>query len=185
MVGKYDLYCKIYEGLTFEEEATLFVELNTIQQRVSAAQKYKALVYAKETESLILENLCKEFGIVTMPKSSAEQPVLRGLRVSQTTIRLCGEGALRWIFEVIRDSQWHLVKGAYSELFIHSLRNIYRAHQMDLDTTKEKLCRLMQRFSFELLKAKANITFVGRGNQAAMFSLLESYLDGTKLPALE
>lgn len=176
VVGKKDLYCKIYTGLTYEEEARLFVALNTMSTKVSVKQQYNALICAKDPESLVLENICKDFKVITRPSQADDKPVLRGLRSAQTTIRLCGENCLRWIFKVIQDSNWHSEPAAYGELMILVLRNIYRNHIEDLPAVKAKLCGLFKQCSPSLLKAQSNITFVGRGGQSAMTSLLENYL---------
>ena len=180
MVGKSDLYCKIYEDLSFEEEAKLFVQLNNIQVRVSTVQKYKAMVCAKDPETMVLENLCKEFSIVTIPTSSHDKPVLGGMRAAQGTLRICGEMGLRWAFEVIRDSQWHMEPGAYSELMLMTLRSIYKTHIGELAHTKTKLCAILKKVPFGLLRAKANISYIGRGNSSALIALLESYLCSEK-----
>lgn len=180
IAGKKDLYCKIYENLSFEEEAELFVKLNENQVRVSTTQKYRALVYAKDPETMVLERLCKQFHIVTIRDNRNDKPVLSGLRAAQTTLRICGEDGLRWIFEVIRDGRWHMVKGAYSESMILALRSVYKTHE-DKEDVKRKLAGLFRNLTFDLIKAKANVKYIGRGVQTAIISLLDEYLNTGKI----
>lgn len=182
--GKSALYCKIYENLTFEEEAALFVDLNLMRTPVSNAHRYRALICAGANAALELENLCKEFGIVTMPKCRGDQPVLRSLRTAQYTIRVCGVEGLRWAFEVIQEANWQMERGAYTETMLLTLRALYKSHICELERTKNRLVALLEHVSFDLLCAKANITYLGRGRQRALVALLEKYLAENALPEL-
>lgn len=66
-----------------------------------------------------------------------------------------------------------MVKGAYSDLMISALRNIYANHQNELDFAKAKLAAALEHADLDIVRARALCAYVRRGNTGAVTALLE------------
>ncbi len=127
MIGKEEMYCKIYTSLTYEEEAILFAIQNRHATVLSNKARFKSLVIGKDKESLALQEICDKHKVFT-PKDKKKEPYLAGLRSAQLTLHNYGIGAVDWIFDTIDACGWHDVPKAYSQQIIVMLRKLYVKH---------------------------------------------------------
>lgn len=178
MVGEQSMPCQIYENLSENEEAIIFGNQDENKIKLRTVEKLRALIVGGDRTATILRTICDEYGIVLIPQDSKESaPVLTGLRVTLSTLSNYGESSIRWIFDTIRKSGWHLVPGAYSESNINSLRNIYVAHKNELNRVQERIVSVYKEIDYDTAKAKAVCRYPYRTKTAALTEMLELVLN--------
>ena len=167
-----------------QREAIAFATQGDNTTKVNTKDKLKAMLLApddpKAATAISLAKICKEFNVVLLPKNDSEKPVLGGVVAAQTTIKMYGEDALRWCFDVIKKANWRMVEGAYSEAMMLCLRNVYTNHRSELDFVSDAIVNAIKPLTFNLLVAKAGITYVGRGKHIALGSMLEGAIENAR-----
>lgn len=184
LAGETSIACHISEGMDEANEAIAFATQGENTTRVNTKDKVKALLLApkdpRAAAAVALSKICKEFNVSLLPKDSNDKPSLGGVRAATCTISNHGEDALRWCFDVIKNANWRMVEGAYSETMILCLRAIYINHKNELDFTMKVLVKALRPLTLNLLAAKAGITYIGRGKQGAIIAMLESAIENSR-----
>lgn len=177
LAGENSIACQVYEGLTEADEAMIFGKQDEIKVRLRTVEKLSALYKGGDSATVTLKEICDKYNIVLLPQDPDERPILRGIRVTITALRLHGREGLEWIFETIRKSGWHMVNGAYSEPMIGALRSVYANHRHDLDRTQERLVKMLKPVTYDMVAAHATVKYVNRTKTLAISSLMESELE--------
>ena len=175
IVGEESMPCQIYEGLTEAEEASIFGSQDENKIKLRTIEKIYALFIGGDKKSIILKRVCDDYNVVLFPQDSKEKtPVLTGLRVTITALNNYGEECVGWIFETIKKSGWHLVPGAYGEVNINSLRNLYVTHRGELNRVQDVVVGLYRKTNYEQIQAQSMVQFPSRTKTAALTALLEN-----------
>lgn len=179
-IGVKELPCRIYENLTIEDEARLFVEQTEgIHIGLTPRQVFTATLLTEDERGQLartLKKICDEYQIVINPREPADKPILSGFRAAQTTLRLEGETGLKFAFDIIRNAGWHMEHGAYSETMLIALRNIYRAHKKETGAVSRCLSKALSVVGFSYILARAECSTLQRGTSTKVWNLLEEII---------
>lgn len=176
IVGEESMTCQVYENLTIEQEAEIFGSQMENVVKLNTSETFRAMLVAKHEKETEIANICKKYNLVIMPNENGEKPVLKALKAAENSYRIYGRKCLEFTFDIIKQSGWHNERNAYSEVMVISLRNVFANHQNDLKSAKIILIRFLEHINFDLLKAKACCTYIGRGNSGAVTSLFEKLI---------
>lgn len=173
LAGERSFTCQVYEGLTIAQEAYIFGSQMEDTRKLTAQERFNAMLVARRQQELDISNICQHYNIVILPMYPSERPVLKGLCAVEKAYHVYGIECLEFIFSTIKSAGWHMVKGAYSDLMISALRNIYANHRNNLDWVRTKIAVAIEHTDLDLVRAKALCAYIGRGNAAAVTALLE------------
>lgn len=98
-----DIVCRIYSGMTYEDEARLFAAQNGISKNVTTMQKLRALYEAKDPDVVRVTDIVIEYGYADPIKNNSSN-CPNGFRTLPSALRIyekCGEGRLRQVLKVI------------------------------------------------------------------------------------
>lgn len=134
------IQCHVYEGLTNEQEASLFLELNNTKSQ-GPMSRYKVSLTAGKPDELDVERICRSLDLrIGMDKSCEEIGCITAIL---TTYRKHGPGSFSFAMRVIRDSYGYdgfkrqtisalaLIKDRYGDR-INESKLIERLHQSGL-----------------------------------------------------
>lgn len=168
---------EILDNLTVSEEAALFVECNVNSKKLSPFDTYHANMYIvgkDETETSKIDKriakVCDEYGVVV--KKSQACGVLKTVPHVRKIIRREGEECLRFIIEVVQNSQWDKFKNGYSYVIIEALRKIYNTQINDLAQAKQKLCAYLLNHTPNEIDTLGNNKFANLGRDARWSAVL-------------
>ena len=98
-----DIPCRIYSGMTYEDEARLFAAQNGISKNVTTMQKLRALYEAKDPDVVRVTDIVIEYGYADPIKNNSSN-CPTGFRTLPSALKIyekCGEGRLRQVLKVI------------------------------------------------------------------------------------
>lgn len=98
-----DIPCRIYSGMTYEDEARLFAAQNGISKNVTTMQKLRALYEAKDPDVVRVTDIVIEYGYADPIKNNSSN-CPNGFRTLPSALKIyekCGEGRLRQVLSVI------------------------------------------------------------------------------------
>lgn len=98
-----DIPCRIYSGMTYEDEARLFAAQNGISKNVTTMQKLRALYEAKDPDVVRVTDIVIEYGYADPIKNNSNN-CPTGFRTLPSALKIyekCGEGRLRQVLKVI------------------------------------------------------------------------------------
>lgn len=98
-----DIVCRIYSGMTYEDEARLFAAQNGISKNVTTMQKLRALYEAKDPDVVRVTDIVIEYGYADPIKNNSGN-CPNGFRTLPTALKIyekCGEGRLRQVLKII------------------------------------------------------------------------------------
>ena len=98
-----DIVCRIYSGMTYEDEARLFAAQNGISKNVTTMQKLRALYEAKDPDVVRVTDIVIEYGYADPIKNNSSN-CPNGFRTLPSALKIyekCGEGRLRQVLKVI------------------------------------------------------------------------------------
>ena len=154
--GIKNLPCIIMMGLTMEDEARLFVNINLPRKSLNPYDTYKANI-ANGNESIpevkidmTIKRVCEKYHIEV--KKSTDNymcNILRSLTRARNIIKseMLGEICLDWMFKTITESKWKECHEAYRSYSMDMLKTFYAENMENIETETKKLERLMNRFS--------------------------------------
>lgn len=180
LIGLASLPCQILTGLSVEDEAAVFAAQNDNRTRLSETDLLRAQIRAGDKIATGFQNLCKEFGIKLYANTPASHLVC-----VKTARRIYNENpdALRWVFEMIRKSNWHSVAKGYAVYTILPLYHLYCAHADDLKEIENRILPFMIHVSPQTMLTKAMSMFYGYTRAEAMTELLDAVCTN-RLPAM-
>ncbi len=178
MVGEQSMPCQIYEGLSEADEALIFGKQDENKIKLRTIEKIYALFVGGDAKAIKLKQICDDYGVVLFPQDSKEtKPMLTGLRVTLTALNAYGEDCVKWIFDTIKKSGWHLVPGAYCEADINSLRNLYVAYRNEIDRVQDVVVNIYRRTNYDHIQSLATVQYPARTKIASLTALLEAAVE--------
>lgn len=143
--GIQKLRCMIAENMTKAQEAQLFVSQGENYTPLTPYDKFIAYLEAgKETDSkaaaaVALNELCNEYG-VTIKKVPAPKEIstLRCLATAWNIMESYPD-IMKWIFNVMKATNWHISPNAYSEANVLALKSVYMRHKNESKEVFEKI----------------------------------------------
>lgn len=162
--GVKDLPCIIRTGLTMEDEARIFVEMNTSRKPLNPFDTFKANI-ANGNENIpevkvdmIIKRVCDKHGIkVRQVKTSTEPKVLRTVTQARNIVGKDGNGEHRldWIFDLIAKSDWAECPESYGSDLLTVFSVYYSNNINDLENAKSRAIKGMCEISPTEFVAKA------------------------------
>ena len=144
--------CYLYLGLTFEDEARLFVMQNTITLTVSPKEIWFALLGTGSPKEVMLHDIFNQYGfdVYDTPGRHAMHSItaIKSImdKSENMTLDECQDWA-NWLFGVLRSLHWGGLKDATSDIMLCALTNVYITHHAD-DTLPEATVNLINFMSF-------------------------------------
>lgn len=154
--GIKNLPCIIRVGLTMEEEARLFVNINEPRKQLNPYDTYKANIACRieiipEVKiDMIIEKVCNKYNIeVKRSTDNYKTHILRSLNRARGIIesKNLGEECLDWMLKTITEGKWSECQEAYRSYTMDMLKTFYIENMENIETETKKLERLMERFS--------------------------------------
>lgn len=149
--GVKDLPCIIRTGLTMEDEARIFVEMNTSRKPLNPFDTFKANI-ANGNENIpevkvdmIIKRVCDKYGIIVKKTTNKEAKILRSVSKAREIISSSehGEHRLDWIFDLILKSNWSECPEAYGSDFLKMFSCYYTNNINDLENAKQRAVKAM------------------------------------------
>ena len=170
-----DVLCRVYTGLTYEDEARLFAEQNGISKRVTVYQKSKALYEAKDEDVMAVSDLIMAYGYPnpTLPSGSKTPSFFRPFPTALKIYMKYGRNRLDMILRIITESWGAKNKDGCRAGIVSGLNlllNTYMSHELDV----RELIRCLSRVSPMKIcaDAKADTLHKGAVNYAIQMALI-------------
>ena len=148
------LLCIVRVGLTVEDEARIFVELNTSRKPPKPFDIYKANIRNGNEEipevkvDMGVKRICEKHEVQISYHNDFPAPrKLRALKAVRDCVRVYGEDSLDWIFETMKGTGWYDCNDSYSDTVLNALKTYYGNNINNLDKAKAKLTKLMTEYS--------------------------------------
>ena len=171
--GIEDLPCIVHTGLTKEDEARLFVRLNTSRKTLKPIDTFRANIICGNEDipdvkrDMIVKRVCDRYHIeITEDNRKAKGRRLRALTTVRSIVSSYGENGLNWVFDAIKESNWFDCAGAYTDAIMLALKTYYTDNLNDLDKAKQRLIKFMNKYSPNALMMHANKVYGDYGKQA-------------------
>ena len=171
--GVEDLPCIVHTGLTKEDEARLFVRLNTSRKTLKPIDTFRANIICGNEDipevrrDMVVKHVCDKFNIeITEDNRKAKSRRLRALTTARRIVESYGRDGLTWIFEAMKETPWYDCGEAYMDSILSSLKAYYTDNLHDLDKAKSKLIKIMNMYSPMGLISYANETYSDYGRYA-------------------
>lgn len=171
--GIEDLPCIVHTGLTKEDEARLFVRLNTSRKTLKPIDTFRAnIICGNENipevkRDMIVKCVCDKYHIeITEDNRKAKGRRLRALTTVRSIVSSYGENGLNWVFDAIKESNWFDSGSAYTDAIMLALKTYYTDNLNDLDKAKQKLIKFMNKYSPNALMTHANKVYGDYGKQS-------------------
>lgn len=174
MLGMEMLYCKIMVNQSVEDEAKTFVKQSACVVKLTPNQQLKAAIRAKFPDALLLEEVCNEYGIKLYENRDTAAVTSCALRCVTDAWEMAEAGhvhKLKWIFDVIKDANWHTADGAYNAEWFRSLRKVCNTYDCS-EKVKQIVVEALSQTRPKLFKKAAKLRFPDAGNQGAMVNVL-------------
>lgn len=127
------IYCDVREGLTYQQEAKLFYDLNTNSQPVSSADKIWALVVAGDSAAVEFYNLIERCGYTFGRRTgSSIRPIDTCWRIFNSS---AGAERIEAILSLIHDT-WPDDASAVSTSMVNGLNVLYEHNGDELNRTR-------------------------------------------------
>lgn len=123
---------KVLEGLTIEEEATLFATQDDQKVTVKAAQKFKAGLVAKDQIASTIYAICDSYGLTVTNKPSGVDRPMKAITAAVDVVKnsaIDGPDCLSWMLGIMDDARWFEDRGmllnALSSRFLYGFMAVY------------------------------------------------------------
>lgn len=173
MAGRDRFACHILTDISVKQEALKFASQDENKTLVSTYDKFRAELFAQKPDALQLKRICDKYGITVTYASNFKSGTLKAIAQAKRIIKIGGEQALIWIFDVIKESGWHNLRNAYSDAMLRSLYNIYSVTEIDdHEHIKYELTRYFKRVDPDRLLVQALSAFYNSGKTGALTRLM-------------
>lgn len=121
--------CRIYLGLTQEEEADFFACQGDGRREPTSYNKFKARCAAGDEVAISVKKMCEKYRVSYVRGRRSAFPTLGGMSTIMKTCSKYGEEGVAWVFEAIQQLTWYGDRKAYCAAMIQALSNIYGTHE--------------------------------------------------------
>ncbi len=114
------IYCQIFEGLSYEEEALMFHDLDSERDNLTPGASFNALLEGKDANALGITAVATSLGFTLEVGATTKQNNLRAFKTLQDIYRRVGTSGLTRILNVIKQS-WPSQTSSTSEPILRGL----------------------------------------------------------------
>lgn len=169
-----DIVCRIYSGMTYEDEARLFAAQNGISKNVTTMQKLRALYEAKDPDVVRVTDIVIEYGYADPIKNNSGN-CPNGFRTIPTALKIyekCGEGRLRQVLSVITKAWGNDKEGCRSGILqgVNIVLSLYMGEVKEADIVKT-----LQRVAPAKLYADAKADTAHGGSNRFAYQIVRLY----------
>lgn len=146
--------CRVTEGLSYEEEARLFFELNQNRRQVSVVDRFWAAVEAADPEALQVKEIVERhgFGLISRTRTGdPEHGTITALGALLHVFRKYRDGSLNQTLELIADV--HGTRPAPSNGLIRGVSSVLSEYAEIID--RKRLETVMRRLTPARIEAEA------------------------------
>lgn len=184
LCGKTHILAKVYQHLTLEEEAEVFVHQQDNVAKLTPYDKFNAALMSGDRpdgrSARRLKEVCGRHNIVIkknpIPTSTG---CLRSLSQAWHLADTNPE-VLEWMFTLIDEAGWDAEPGALSESYILAMNQMYVRHTAagDLADARQKILGVISHISPRKFELESRAAYVDRGPGPAITAMLESVVRG-------
>ena len=184
LCGKTHILAKVYQNLTLEEEAEVFVHQQDNVTKLTPYDKFNAALLAGDRpegrSARKLKEVCERHNIIIkknpIPTSTG---CLRSLSQAWHLADTNPE-ILEWMFTLIDEAGWDAEPGALSESYIMAMNQMYVRHTVagDLADARQKILGVISHISPRKFELESRAAYVDRGPGPAITAMLESVVRG-------
>lgn len=181
MRGVEYLVCEIFTGLTISAEAKFFVDGNTTSKKLNPFDTYRANQYIKGDDETELSKIDKQIAEVCeqyhvfVDKSNAKN-TLKSVTEARAIIKRSGTDGLKFVMDIINDSNWNEYENGYSGDLMSCIGKIYANSAIDKKVIKERLCGFFKTSNPNELIALANNTYPNLGRRVRLGAILDDII---------
>lgn len=164
--------CKVYEGLTYEDEARLFAAQNGISKNVTTHQRVKALFEAKDPDTLTVIDCVIRHGY---PDPVGGCGVSRGFKAFTTAMKIYekfGIGRLDQILEITTGA-WGIDPDGCKSSIMVGINIVLTTFYGEVDT--KELIKCLSRVNPIRLDADAKADTTHAGTKRHAFQIVKIY----------
>lgn len=157
------LVCRIFVGLSVEEESEIFSDVNILSKKLNPYETFKSNICHGEKVDTIIKNVCDKYGISVENKKDIK--TLRCLTACRRIVRRdlnSGDGTktLDWIFGVLDECAWSRTEPmTYTYRVIGALDQVRTNNVNILNYVRNKLVSVFNSISFEELSAFTKLEY--------------------------
>ena len=168
-----DVLCRVYTGMTYEDEARMFAEQDGEAKNVNMREKCKALYEARDEVVLDIANIIMSHGYPnpTLPSGSKSTDRFRPIPTALRIYNMCGRNRFDTVMN-IATSAWGATTDAARAGLLSGIDLLLTTYGNDIDA--EELIKSLSRVSPLKLcaDAKADTLHKGATNYAIQMAML-------------
>lgn len=169
-----DIECEVYTGLTKEDEAELFVKLNSNKKAVTFNERMKSNYISGDKDAVEIINTIKKMGInVAFTSTSTKANTIAALNKVVQIYARAGKEGLQWVLDVAKRC-WEDDKYGMSGAILGGLFIIYNIYKDDKRFSKEDFIAAMSNESPSVILREGRELSLG-GDKRFAKRMIERY----------
>lgn len=174
------LVCEIHQNLTVSQEASFFVGQGDNDKKLTPFDTFHAnqfLTESEETETSridkIIKKVCDKYNIAVRKSNSCN--CLKSVTEARAIVKRGGEEALKYVFDVITESQWFLYSEGYGGDLTNAISMTYQKYLMN-NEIKTRLVWFFRGTNPVELIAMGNNTYPNLGRRARLNAIINDII---------
>ena len=163
------------ERLKFE--ASYFSEQGTEVEKIKKYEQHQALVINGDEAAVVLDTLCKKYGIIICDGKGQRQPgVLGSYGETYNMAKSGGSEMIDFIFGIIENAGWRKEKNGYGTFVMRSLKTAYLVHPDKRPEVFDFLSKELRQIDPELFGGNAKARYPKRDYRIACTLYIEDLI---------
>ena len=138
-----DIRCEVYHGLSHEEEAGLFVSLNSDKKKTTLRDNIKAAYIEQRPDVVEMVKVVEGAGFKLAFRGENEKNFISAVGKVESIYKKHGREGLMWVLELIRDT-WDGEKMSLKAEIIGGVGEVYRAYRDDIRFSRDRFIKKLQ-----------------------------------------
>jgi hypothetical protein len=181
-VGMTHWYCRIFFGMTPEDEASRFIEYENNSRRIPGVVQHNAEVIANTTTAVAIENILKPFylRISTAKLRSEEGFIPIASRAGFEKLLAISPAILREVIQLVVDA-WGHNRESFDSRIMSGLGYLLATSKNPAETApfdRQRLLAVLKNTTPKLIEEAIGPTGSGGAQRAGAIALLKLYVDG-------
>lgn len=172
-----DVLCRVYTGLTYEDEARLFAAQNGISKNVSKAQRVKALREAKDPDVMATIEIITNHGRPVVNATNDASKSFWAFAKALDIYKKRGANRLDTILTVI-DKAWGKDFDGFRSKILSGLNIVFDTYPGEIDP--EELSKKLSAVTPAKIEGEATSDNIHRGAKAHAFQIVLAYNKGRR-----
>lgn len=134
-----DIYCKVYENLTEEEEAMLFAKQTGVSSKPTSGERLRARIFGKDEESIAFRNATEGAGIMLDLTGSRSDEHIGCISTALAEYRRAGEACYTEALSIIKDA-WGATSASLKMYIIIAVTEFVRVYHGEYNRSRLVKC---------------------------------------------